>query len=101
MRQRQPRYENEKLRKLCHEAPSCFISIPDICTGYPCECVHDDSQKAGRGFSYKSHDYNAVPGCRACHLAYGRSARDYQELVDRAADDWRYYLWMNKLIKVA
>ena len=101
MRERQPRIDDPKLRQLCHDAPHCFLRIPDVCTYSPTECVHSDAQKHGRGMSHKSHDYNSLPGCRACHLAYGSNQGKLQQYVDAGLEDWRYYLHRNRWLRVA
>jgi hypothetical protein len=100
VRQRQPRYEDPKLRKLCHEVERCFIGIPGVCQFSPTECVHSDAQKHGRGKDYKTHDFNALPGCRPCHLAYGANQDEYQEYVDRGLESWRWHLFVNRLVRV-
>lgn len=105
--QKTPHYQNRRLLDLCQRAP-CMLSFPG-CTGgeddnAPSVPCHDNRQKNGRGFSYKSHDHAAVPGCPSCHyqLDYGPYTREQRdEAMQKAQERWRDYVWRNQLVKVA
>lgn len=103
---KQPRYENKRLRDLCHTAPHCFLQVACIPhnpnDGYaPC---HSNLLRHGRGSHYKTHDVYVVPGCQGCHdwLDKGGAPREEQEQVFMAGwERWQLYLWQYGLVKVA
>lgn len=85
-------HRNRKLLDVAHDAP-CMLNLGP-CWGDVVPC-HSDSLEDGRGYSHKSHDALAVPGCVGCHALFTRKnlGRERYGAVHASALK-RYLVWL-------
>lgn len=102
----QPQHRDRKLLDIARDAP-CMLMIEGVCRSMvnPSVPCHSNLQRHGRGYSFKSHDCFAVPGCNECHyeLDSGKNlSREQKENYFMAAlERYILWLWQNDRIMVA
>lgn len=92
-------HRSRKLLDIAHDAP-CFLKLVP-CAGQVVPC-HSDSLEDGRGYSHKSHDCLAVPGCVACHAWFTRKNLGREEYARVHANALKQYLiWLYENERIA
>ncbi len=93
-------YRNRPYLDFLRDLP-CMLRVPGFCTMTQSVACHSNMQRHGRGFSHKSHDCFAVPGCNECHqwLDIGAAARSVKEdIFMKALERLWVYLWEEEKI---